>query len=361
MPQAQTSPTLDRLIRWSLQRPLSPFSRYAIVTLVMVVTALVRMWLVTSLLPWLPFIPLVLLAGLMLGRKSGVYAALLSTLLAGLTLARAENPWWLTGQQWIASALYAVVTTGVGILAAELRAAFRRAAHLTAELSAAIANAEVLEASRADALQRLVANEAQLQLVNQELGHRLKNQLAIVQAVVSQTLRQASDVKSASDALMFRLASLGQATDMLTATEWRAADLRALVAAALTNHEAVAGRIQVDGPPIRFNPQVALAITLALHELITNAIKYGALSNETGHVELRWSVSGEPPDSRFALSWREMGGPAVTAPTRRGFGSVMIERSLRAYFRGETQLLYNPEGLEFRIEAPVGPAQVEGE
>jgi two-component sensor histidine kinase len=209
---------------------------------------------------------------------------------------------------------------------------------------------------------RLRAEEQQ-RLVNNEIAHRLKNQLAIVQAIASQTLRQADDLRSANDALAFRLAALARATDVLMATDWNGAELHALAQAALGSHGSVSDRFRLSGPRLRFEPQISLALALALHELSTNAIKYGALSNDAGHVELTWSVlpghDGVPP--RFHLRWQEIGGPAVSPPERRGFGSVMIERSLRAYFRGEIRVDYHAAGLEFGIDAPFHGAIIEGD
>lgn len=209
---------------------------------------------------------------------------------------------------------------------------------------------------------RLEAEEHR-QLLHTELAHRLKNQLAIVQAVASQTLRQAPDLKSANDALSMRLAALGRAADVLTASSWSSANLHALVRGAFAPYEGLRDRYHCEGPEITFGPQVALSITLALHELVTNATKYGALSNEDGHVELKWSIrdGADGHDGRFLLTWQESGGPEVIAPTRRGFGSAMIERSLRATLRGEAEIVYDPAGLVFSVNAPLAAVMDEGE
>lgn len=149
---------------------------------------------------------------------------------------------------------------------------------------------------------------------------------------------------------------MGLATDVLTASSWQEAGLHEVLDAGLT---AVAGqrdRIKMEGPRIRLNSQAALALTLALHELATNATKYGALSNETGTVMIQWQVRDEEGGPHFSFLWQEQGGPPVSAPTRRGFGSRMIERSLRGYFRGDTTLSYPVSSAEFRIEAPLAGA-----
>lgn len=332
-------------MRWSLAHVPPPTARYLLATLIVVATAVLRLLFITSLLPWLLFLPPVLVIGLMLGRGAGLYSVLISTACAGLSIASPHERFWLTSQQWSATAIYVVMAIGMAVIASELRNAFKRAALGATELAAANA--------------MLVHRESQLELLNQELGHRLKNQLAIVQAVASQTLRQAGDLKSANEALSSRFAALGRATDVLTRSEWTAADLHTIARTALMAHQSVAGRFHLTGPALRFDPQVSLALTLAFHELMTNAIKYGALSNDEGHVDLSWSVGPGPigGEPRFDLVWREIGGPEVRPPVRRGFGSLMIERSLRAYFRGDTAIDYDPAGLVFRIDAPLGDAQ----
>ncbi len=196
----------------------------------------------------------------------------------------------------------------------------------------------------------------QQRLLNGELSHRLKNVLAIVQSIANQTLRDAVTLEEASAAFSARLASLGRATDVLTATSWEASDLTAILEAGLAAVGGRRDRVSLEGPAVRLNPQSALALTLAVHELGTNAVKYGALSNDEGRVALTWQVVGSEADPNFSLLWQEQAGPVVSPPTRRGFGTRMIERSLRSYFRGETALSYPPEGVEFRINAPLSGA-----
>lgn len=196
----------------------------------------------------------------------------------------------------------------------------------------------------------------QQRLLNDELGHRLKNVLAMVQSIANQTLRDADSLESASAAFTSRLASLGQATDVLTASSWQAAELHDVLDAGLAAVQDKQGRISSEGPAISLNSHTALALTLALHELATNATKYGALSNEAGTVTIRWQLTDRDGAPHLTFLWQEQGGPPVSSPTRRGFGSRMIERSLRSYFRGETALSYPVEGVEFRIDAPLSGA-----
>ncbi|WP_343527076.1 HWE histidine kinase domain-containing protein [Sphingomonas sp.] len=194
----------------------------------------------------------------------------------------------------------------------------------------------------------------QQRLLNGELSHRLKNVLTLVQSIANQTLRGACSIEQASAAFSSRLASLGRATDVLTTTAWQLAELHDVVDAGLSAVSGLKERISIDGPRIRLNSQVALALTLALHELATNATKYGALSNDMGSVTLRWWLTDTQGCACFRLLWQERDGPSVVRPTQRGFGSRMIERSLGSYFRGKASLDFPPEGVVFRIDAPLG-------
>ncbi|MCF4125841.1 PAS domain-containing protein [Methylobacterium sp. SyP6R] len=200
------------------------------------------------------------------------------------------------------------------------------------------------------------AAEEELRLLNGELAHRLKNVLAVVQSVTRQTLRNATDLRNAGESLSARLVALGTATDVLTNAAWRSADLRQLIEGALSPHGSIGKRIRLAGPALTLQPQLAVALALALHELATNAAKYGSLSNDTGIVDVRWHEEGTGPEARFRLDWREQGGPPVTAPARRGFGSALIERTLSAYFGGTAEIDYRPDGLVFALDAPADAA-----
>lgn len=585
MPHTKTLPIVDRIVSWSLRHPLPVSTQYIAATTLILAVGLFRALIVSSVVPWLLFIPVVLMIGLLLGRGVGIYSGILAAIVAGLSIGHASEPLWLTDAQWIGTVLFVLVTSGIAVFAAELRAAFARAARLTGEkddaltrlgereafLSSVLASStdcikildldgrltfmseggqKVMEVSDFNAiagcpwpdfwqdkdntqaraavaaakagesrsfigkaptmggtvkwwhvavspvlgpdamptsilsvsrditatreseeersrLARIVENSAdfigmarldgtvffvndaglrlvgldrsdletvsitdffppdeaeavradvlpaverdgawsgervfrhfrtgelipvlytvfpvvdhdgtligygtvtrdnrerrraeeQQQLLNGELSHRLKNVLAVVQSVASQTLRQAADLSSADEALSARLSALAQATDVLTARSWTAADLNDVVEQTLAPH-GIRDRLDIAGPGVTLHPQVTLAFALALHELATNACKYGALSNETGRVDLTWSVANGPDDDepRFHLIWRETGGPEVCPPSRRGFGTKMIERSLRAYFRGRSQLEYYPSGLVFTLDAPLGDA-----
>ena len=198
--------------------------------------------------------------------------------------------------------------------------------------------------------------EEDMRLLNGELAHRLKNVLAVVQSVTHQTLRNATDIRTANEDLSARLVALGAATDVLTGASWRSADLRELAERTLAPHGELGQRILLDGPRVTLQPQVAVALALALHELATNAAKYGALSNETGTVILDWRIEGAGPEAHFHLGWRERGGPTVQEPSRRGFGTTLIERSLRSYFGGTAVTDYRPDGVVFALDARTGDA-----
>ena len=192
------------------------------------------------------------------------------------------------------------------------------------------------------------AAEAQRLLLLNELNHRVKNTLAVVQGIARQTFRDADDVRPALDAFEARLTALSRAHNLLTDASWTAADLRDIVLDQLALADV---RIQANGPSVLLPPQIAVSLALALHELGTNATKYGALSGEGGRVEISWRVDSEPLALR--LRWEEAGGPTVRTPGRRGFGSRMIERALAAELGGTVRIGYPPTGVICEIHAPL--------
>ncbi|AWN51083.1 PAS domain-containing protein [Methylobacterium sp. 17Sr1-1] len=199
-------------------------------------------------------------------------------------------------------------------------------------------------------------------LLAAELNHRVKNSMATMQSIASQTLRGAASLEEAERTLNARLQSLSAAHDVLTRESWAGATLEEIAEGALQPFRNGTGtRFKIGGPPVRLSPRQALAFVMALHELATNAVKYGALSNDKGRVMLNWDiVDGSKPD-RLWLRWEEIGGPAVTPPQRRGFGSRMIERALAAELEGTAEIDYRPRGLVCTVEAPLpdnaGPVQ----
>ena len=194
--------------------------------------------------------------------------------------------------------------------------------------------------------ERLRAEDAKELLLN-ESKHRIKNTLATVQAIAGQTLRNTSSEEL--QAFLARLHALGEANDLLTIQNWDQAPLGEVVRRALKPFEANRhDRIIVDGPNVALPAKSSLMLTMCLHELATNAAKYGALSNGSGQVHLNWKLVGNGSDRKVRLSWRESGGPQVTAPKRKGFGSVLIEQGLVGY--GETFLDFRSDGLRCSLE-----------
>ncbi|AWN51719.1 HWE histidine kinase domain-containing protein [Methylobacterium sp. 17Sr1-1] len=211
-----------------------------------------------------------------------------------------------------------------------------------APLSMAGVTLDVTERKRGDEHRALLA---------EELNHRVKNSMATIQSIANQTLTHASSLSEARTAFNARLQSLSAAHDVLTRESWEGATLAEIADEALRPFRTGAGlRFAIDGPPVRLPPRLALAFVMALHELATNAVKYGALSTEAGRVLLTWEVTF---DGRLRLRWEETDGPPVSAPARRGFGSRMIERVLAAEIGGTAEVEYRPGGVVAQVEAPL--------
>lgn len=187
--------------------------------------------------------------------------------------------------------------------------------------------------------------EAQRTLLINELNHRVKNTLATVQSLAVQTLRNTERSADARDLFQARIAALSRAHDLLTQENWQGASLHAVVDRAFAPFRSGVDRFASSGPALQLSPKQALAISIALHELATNAAKYGALSNETGRVDVSWDIS----DGDVTLVWLESGGPAVVQPTRSGFGTRLIERNLAQDLGGEAGIEYLPAGVRARM------------
>lgn len=206
---------------------------------------------------------------------------------------------------------------------------------------------------------RLRAEERQ-RLLNHELSHRMKNLFSMVQAVATQTLRGASDIEAAGEVLARRLIALGKAHDILLGGTAERAPLAAVVREGIGVLEAASRRVEVSGPEVEVGGKAALSLALMLHEMTTNAVKYGALAVPEGRVELSWSVSEGDDGLALRLSWRERGGPPVEPPARKGFGTRLIERGLTGQVGGTLALDYPPEGVTCVVEAPLRNFQDEG-
>jgi len=187
-------------------------------------------------------------------------------------------------------------------------------------------------------------------MLTHELSHRVKNLLATVQAVASQTFRSGTDIKASVATFNDRLTAMAKAQDLLVADRADAATVMEALSSSTSVFEAEPGtRFKLSGPTVPLRSAAAMSLAMAAHELCTNAVKYGALSAPHGHVEVRWSVT----DDRFQLEWIEHGGPPATPPKRQGFGSRMIERVLTAELGGTAQMHYEPFGFRCIFEAPI--------
>ena len=197
---------------------------------------------------------------------------------------------------------------------------------------------DITERKRAEETQRLLVGE---------LNHRIKNTLASVQAIATQTLRHSSGPSDFAPTFIGRIHALASAHSLLSGATWQAAGLRELVEGQMSIGAIDGDRLEAEGPDVDLLPEPALHLALVLHELVTNAHKYGALSVPGGKVRLHWKLAGD----RLVLEWEERGGPPVAPPTRRGFGTALIERSLRAD-GGSAEPHYRPEGMSWTLNLP---------
>lgn len=190
-------------------------------------------------------------------------------------------------------------------------------------------------------------------LLSSELNHRFKNMLAVIQALASQTFAGSGASREAVAAFGGRLRAIAQAQDMLFAADREELGLRDAIETAITGSGNAPERFAIEGQNIGFPPERAVPVMLAVHELCTNSLKYGALSVPEGRISIAWGA--DPANERFVFEWREHDGPPVTPPTRQGFGTKLVERGLAAELGGEVALSYPVEGLVCRFTAPLQP------
>jgi two-component sensor histidine kinase len=201
---------------------------------------------------------------------------------------------------------------------------------------------DVTERKRAEEHQRLLLAE---------LNHRVKNTLATVQSIAMQT-RSAADL---DDAFIKRILALSRAHDLLTEASWQGASLADVITRTLDPHltAGYGARMRIGGPAIQLSPNAAVTLHMGFHELATNAIKYGALASPEGRIDVAWTIDAGAEPAMLDIAWRESGGPAVAAPTRRGFGSRMIERGLAHELNGVARLTFNAEGVACHMRLPL--------
>ena len=218
-------------------------------------------------------------------------------------------------------------------------------------LTQAEVNAQALLAQAGiDAKEREASDKLQ-KLILEELHHRIKNTLATVSAIAAQSLRNAPSTAHAEQAIAGRLLALGRAHDLLLQARWTSADLGKIVRGATEAFDNPdLPRFSVGGPGIRITSGAVIAIAMTLNELCTNTTKFGALSVPAGHVEIAWTVDGSTP--RLHLTWSEKDGPTVQAPTKRSFGTRLIE-TLGNQLKGEVKLTYEPSGFVYALDVPL--------
>ena len=209
----------------------------------------------------------------------------------------------------------------------------------------AVSFSDITERHRAESLRQLLLNE---------LNHRVKNTLAVVQGLAAQSFKPGIDPDRARRAFEGRLRTLAAAHDLLTAENWAGAGLRSVIVRAV-HGAADASRLTIEGADLQLPPQTAVTLALAVHELATNAVKHGALGVPEGRVHVDWAITRPADDGipRLRLHWVESGGPPVVPPARRGFGSRMLEQGLAGEVGGTVRLDFAPDGLRCHIDAPL--------
>lgn len=195
--------------------------------------------------------------------------------------------------------------------------------------------------------------EKENHVLMRELDHRVKNSLATMQAVARMSLVESKTMQGARDDLLARMHAMSEVQNLLVEKNWKGSHVEAVVSNAMSpfgyDPNAIAGRIILDGPHVTVTAKQAQALSMALHELATNASKYGALSNDDGTTHIGWTHD-QAGNRHFHLTWRESGGPEVQKPSRKGFGTTMLTRVLAQEINGDISLEYNPDGLVCTME-----------
>jgi two-component sensor histidine kinase len=213
----------------------------------------------------------------------------------------------------------------------------------------------LLAQAGADAAQRDVAESLQ-RLILEELHHRVKNTLAIVQAVTNQSLRTAVDLRHAREAISGRISALGRVHDLLLRTNWGGAMLPELLKTAIEPFDEPGGeQFRIQPTLIRINPVAALPLVMTINELCTNATKHGALTVPEGRIEIATRVNDS--EGTFHFTWTESDGPPVRQPARLSFGMLLIEKGFAEQFSGSTRMHFKPTGVVCEIDVPLAAIQ----
>jgi two-component sensor histidine kinase len=212
---------------------------------------------------------------------------------------------------------------------------------------------ELLAQAGIDAQASSVAAKLQEVIIG-ELHHRVKNTLAIVSAITSQSLKSANSLEEATKTIGDRLYALGVAQDLLVRERWSGAGCRTLIEAAVKAFQSKSlDQFEIAGDNIAISSGPAMALSMVIHELCTNAVKHGALSAPAGRVSISWSIFSKDKLKRFKLVWKERGGPQVREPSQRSFGSRLIEQALPGQLQGEARLRFEPDGLSCEVNIPL--------
>jgi two-component sensor histidine kinase len=265
-------------------------------------------------------------------RRAAYLLAVLSAAILALSLALA----------WIAGSRIAQPTEIFSTAAAEMTKG-----HVTAIKKTGVTEFDGVVAQFEAAAAKIREHTAKQQMLHHELSHRVKNQLAVIQSLVMRTLQDHRTVAEARTVLLERLHALGRVHDHLMRSDWRGANIKEIVEAELAPFSA---RVHVQGPDLIVAGNMVQTLGLVLHELATNASKHGSLSNDAGSVTVSWNVIGSGSDARFEFRWEERDGPPAKPPTRKGFGSTLLETALPTEDDARPRLSFEPTGFvyEFR-------------
>lgn len=319
--------------------------------------ALVTRYLIHDVLPpgfpYLTFFPAVIVTTLLAGLWPGIVSATLCGLAAWFFFLTPANSLELNPGAITALGFYAfIVVVDIAII----HGITVTAQHLQAERESMIELAASLQQSN----ETLAQSEREQQVLSHEIGHRLKNQLSIVQAIVSQSMRSQSDLPTIAKAITDRITVLAEAQDMVILGMVGQAGVHEIVLKVVELHgDQLQSRFLVNGPVVKLASRPALSLSMILHELGTNATKYGALAKPDGVVRIDWDIADSQGQPCFVLRWREEGGPPVVEPKSKGFGTRLIRAGLPGAPSTSVVLDFHPDGLRCELSADLTIMQSE--